>query len=380
MTKRDYYEILGLSRDAGDDDVKKAYRKLAMQYHPDRNPGDKEAEERFKEASEAYEILKDPQKRQRYDAYGHAGVKGGYDSFAGFDFDLSDALRTFMSEGIFGDFFGAGAGRGQGRRRAQQRGSDLQLRIALTLEEIASGVTKKIKLRKLIKCDTCSGSGATQGSQPINCTACGGTGEIRNVSRSFFGQFVNVSTCPQCHGEGKVIKDPCVSCHGEGRIKGEGTIEVTIPAGVSTGNYMTIRNEGNAGPRGGAPGDAILLIEEKEHKAFDRHGDDILYDLILSFPQLALGDNVEIPTLKGKAELDIAPGTQVGKILRMKGKGIPHLKGHGSGDQLVRVMVWTPTKLSAKEKDLLKELAQAENFVPPKSAKGIFEKIKEVFS
>lgn len=380
MTKRDYYEVLGLSRDAGDEDIKKAYRKLAMQYHPDRNPGDSEAEAKFKEASEAYEILKDPQKRQRYDAYGHAGVKGGFDSFAGFDFDLSDALRTFMSEGIFGDFFGMGAGRGQTRRRAQQRGTDLQIRIALTLEEIASGVTKKIKLRKLIRCESCSGSGALHGSQPVTCNACGGTGEIRNVSRSFFGQFVNVSTCSQCYGEGKVVKDPCPACQGEGRVKGERTIEATIPAGVSTGNYMTIRNEGNVGPRGGAPGDAIVLIEEKEHKFFDRHGDDILYDLLLGFPQLALGDKVEIPTLKGKAELDIAPGTQIGKLLRMKGKGIPHLKGHGSGDQLVRLMVWTPTKLNNKEKDLLKQLAHSENFTPPKSAKGIFEKIKEVFS
>lgn len=379
MTKRDYYEILSLSKQASEDEIKKAYRKLAMQYHPDRNPGDKQAEEKFKEASEAYEVLKDSQKRQRYDAYGHAGVKGGFDSFSGFDFDLSDALRTFMSEGIFGDFFGMG-GRTQSRRNSRPRGSDLQLRIALTLEEIATGVTKKIKLRKLIKCETCSGTGGKKGSQPISCLMCGGTGEIRNVSKSFFGQFINVTTCSQCHGEGKVTKDVCLMCQGDGRIKGESTIDVNIPAGVSTGNYISIRNEGNAGPRGGASGDAIIFIEEKEHKFFERHGDDILYDLILSFPQLALGDNVEIPTLSGKAELDIAAGTQVGKILRMRGKGISHLKGHGSGDQLVRIMVWTPTKLSHSERDLLKKLANSENIIPPKSAKGIFEKLKEVFS
>ncbi|MFQ5630387.1 MAG: molecular chaperone DnaJ [bacterium] len=379
MTKRDYYEILGLSREASDDDVKKAYRKLAMEYHPDRNPGDKGAEEKFKEASEAYEVLKDSQKRQRYDTYGHAGMKGGFDSFSGFDFDLSDALRTFMSEGVFGDFFGMG-GRGQSRGNRRPRGADLQLRVALTLEEIATGVTKKFKLRKQVKCETCTGSGGRQGSQPVACPACGGTGEIRNVSRSFFGQFINVSMCSRCHGEGRVIKDVCLACQGDGIVKGETTIEVTIPAGVSSGNYITIRNEGNAGPRGGAPGDAIVFIEEKEHNFFQRHGDDILYDLIASFPQLALGDKVEIPTLKGKAELDIAPGTQVGKILRMRGKGIPHLKGHGSGDQLVRIVVWTPTKLSHFEKDLLKKLADSENIVPPKSAKNIFDKLKDVFT
>lgn len=379
MTKRDYYEILGLRRDASEEEIKKAYRKLAMEYHPDRNPGDKMAEEKFKEVSEAYEVLKDPQKRQRYDAYGHAGLKGGFDTFGGFDFDLSDALRTFMSEGIFGDFFGMG-GRGRTRGNNRPRGSDLQIRIHLTLEEIASGVTKKIKLRKLVRCDACGGTGSEAGSQPVTCPACNGTGEIRNISRSFFGQFINVTTCGQCHGEGRVIKNVCRVCQGEGRVKGESTISVTIPAGVSSGNYLTVRNEGNAGPRGGAPGDVIVFIEEKEHPHFERHGDDILYDLILSFPQLALGDTVEIPTLTGKAELEIAPGTQVGKILRMRGKGIPHLRGHGRGDQLVRIMVWTPTKLTHQEKELLKKLAKSENIVPPKSAKSIFEKLKEVFS
>lgn len=378
MAKRDYYDVLGVRRDASDEDIKRAYRKLAMQFHPDRNPGDQKAEESFKEASEAYEILKDPQKRRRYDTYGHAGVKGATDGFSGFDFDLSDALRTFMSESFFNDIFGMG-GRGS-RRREQPRGTDLQIKIALTLEEIATGVSKKVKLKKQMPCETCGGSGAQQGSSPATCPQCSGTGEIRQVSRSIFGQFINVSTCPQCHGEGRIIKDPCTKCQGEGRTRGESTISVTIPPGVSTGNYLTIRNEGNVGHKGGAPGDVIVFIEEKEHKYFERHGDDILYDLPLSFPEAALGSKVEIPTLNGTAEIEIAAGTQSGKILRMRGKGIPHLKGHGRGDQLVRVLVWTPTKLGKKEKELLKKLMESESMRPQASSEGFFSRIKSVFS
>jgi len=373
---KDYYEILGITRNADPNEIKKAYRKLAMQYHPDKNPGDKHAEEKFKEVSEAYEVLKDPAKRRRYDQFGHSGLKGGFDTFGGFEFDLSDALRTFMSEGFgFGDFFGTST-----RSRSQRskiRGNDLQIHLTLTLEEIAAGVTKKIKLKRYIKCQTCNGSGIKTGSSAAVCSLCHGTGEIRQASRTIFGQFINVTTCSECNGEGKIIKDPCNTCNGEGRVKGESTISVNIPAGVATGNYISLRGEGNIGPKGGPPGDAIIIIEEKEHPHFERHGDDILYDLYLSFSQVALGDHVEVPTLNGKASLSIASGTQSGKILRMKGKGISHLNHHGKGDQLVRIFVWTPTKLSEKEKKLFYELAECDAIKPPAGDKSFFRKVKE---
>lgn len=375
MTK-DYYEILGLSRNADANQVKKAYRKLALQYHPDKNPENKQAEAKFKEVSEAYEVLKDPDKRRRYDQFGQSGLKGGFEGFGGFDFDLGDALRTFMSAGFgFGDFFGTA---GQTRSRtARIRGSDLQLRLQLSLEEIATGVTKKIKMKRYSKCETCNSSGVKKGSSSAVCPLCKGTGEIRQASRTIFGQFINVTTCSECGGEGKVIKEPCPDCHGDGRVKAENTITVGIPAGVATGNYITLRGEGHVGPRGGPAGDAIVIIEEKEHPNFERHGDDILYDLYLSFSQAALGDEVEVPTLNGKAQLTIAAGTQSGKILRMRGKGIQHLNHHGKGDQLVRAMVWTPTKLSDKEKELFYKLSESEAIKPPKGDKGFFRKVKE---
>lgn len=373
---KDYYEVLGIPRNADANEIKKAYRKLAMQYHPDKNPGDKQAEEKFKEVSEAYEVLKDPEKRRQYDQFGQAGLKGGFDTFSSFGFDLSDALRTFMSEGFgFEDFFGGGV-RSRGGR-ARTRGSDLQLRLELTYEEIATGVTKKIKLKRYVKCDVCGGNGLKKGSTPVTCSLCHGTGEIRQASRTIFGQFINVTTCSQCHGEGKIIKDACNACSGEGRIKTDATLTVNIPAGVATGNYLTLRGEGHAGPRGGPAGDAIVVIEEKDHPYFERHGDDILYDLYLSFSQVALGDEVEVPTLNGRASLTIVPGTQSGKILRMRGKGIPHLNHSGKGDQLVRVLVWTPTKLSEKEKKLFRELAQSEAVKPPQADKSFFKKVKD---
>jgi len=374
MSKRDYYEVLGVAREANDEDIKKAYRKLAMQYHPDRNPGNKEAEEKFKEAAEAYEILKDDAKRQRYDAYGHAGVKGGHDGFGGVDVDLADALRTFMSEGFgFGDFFNLGRTRNSG----PTRGSDLQIRIKLTLEEVATGVAKKIKLRRLMNCETCGGTGAESGSKPVKCPACNGTGQIRQVSRSIFGQFVNITTCGQCAGNGKVVQNPCPVCTGEGRVQGEKAISVDVPAGVNSGNYITVRGEGNAGPRGGPPGDALIFIEEKEHEYFERHGDDILYDLAIGITQAVLGDEVEIPTLSGAAKLEISPGTQSGKILRMRNKGIPHLNGYGSGDQLVRVVVWIPAKISSDERRLFEQLSRHADLRPPKDDRSFFKKMKD---
>ncbi len=375
MIKRDYYEILGVQKAASEEEIKKAYRKLAMQYHPDRNPGDKHAEEKFKEIAEAYEVLKDPQKRQRYDRYGYGGLKGGFEGFSGFDFDLADALRTFMSESFgFGDFFGSGRDRRSTRRK---KGADLQIKLTLTLEEIATGVQKQIKLKKLVVCEVCNGSGSAPGTSSSVCPYCHGSGELRQVAQSFFGQFVNITTCLYCKGEGRVVKDACKGCAGEGRHKGEDVITIDIPAGVAAGNYLTVRGAGNVGLQGGPAGDAIIVIEEQEHKFFERHGDDILYDLPLSFSKAALGAEVEIPTLNGKVQLQIQPGTQTNKILRLRGKGIPRLRNHGKGDQLVRVLVWTPTELSAKDRKLFEELSKSENLKPPPNERGFFAKVKE---
>ncbi len=381
MAKRDYYEVLGLGRDASEEDVKKAYRKLALQYHPDRNPGNKDAEAKFKEATEAYEVLKDAEKRPSYDRYGHAGVTAGA-GFGGFDFntfDLSDALRAFMRDfgsfSIFDDFFGGTTART--RRRGGPRGRDLQVRLKLTLEEIATGVEKRIKLNRMVKCDQCTGTGAAKGTSKVSCPRCEGTGQIRKVSRSFFGQFVNVAACDYCQGEGQVIQKPCPVCGGQGRIKGTSTITVKVPAGVVTGNYIPIRGSGDVGPRGGTSGDLIVLIEELEHDLFRRREDDLIYELPVSFSQAALGDQKEVPTLDGKVNLKIPSGTQSGKIVRLKGKGIPHLHGYGRGDELIRIVVWTPTKLSREEKEILERLAQFPGAKPPRAGKGFIDKLRE---
>ena len=369
---RDYYEILGVDKAATDDAIKKAYRKLAMQYHPDRNQGDDQAEEKFKEVTEAYEVLRNPSKRQRYDRYGHAGLKGGAGGL-GVDFDLSDALRTFMSEG-FGDFFGMGRG---GRRSGVRRGNDLQVRLKLTLEEVATGVEKKIKLKKFVACEVCSGTGASAKDGYVTCLQCQGAGEVRQVSQSLFGQFVNIATCPRCHGEGKIVKNPCSVCSGEGRVEGISVVSVDVPAGVTSGNYMTVRGEGNAAPRGGENGDVIVLIEEAEHDYFERHGDDVLYDLPLSFAQVVLGAEVEVPTLNGKAKLHVQAGTQSHKILRMRNKGLPHLRGGGRGDQLVRVLVWTPNKLTPETRGLIQTLGDGGDIDPPEADTSFFDRVKE---
>jgi len=369
---RDYYEVLGVDKAATDDVIKKAYRKLAMQHHPDRNPGDKQAEESFKEVTEAYEVLRDSQKRQRYDRYGHAGLKGAAGGF-GFDFDLSDALRTFMSEG-FGDFFGMGRG---GGRSGVRRGKDLQVRLKLTLEEIADGVEKKIKLKKFVACEACSATGASANGGYTTCLQCQGAGEVRQVSQSLFGQFVNIATCPRCHGEGRIVSDPCSVCSGEGRIEGTSVVSIDVPAGVTSGNYMTVRGEGNAAPRGGENGDVIVLIEEVEHEHFERHGDDVVYDLLLSFAQAALGADIEVPTLNGKAKLHVPAGTQSHKILRMRNKGLPHLRGGGRGDQLVRVVVWIPSKLTPEARRLIQTLEDSGDIAPQEADSSFLDRVKE---
>lgn len=394
MAKRDYYEILEIARDANPEDVKKAYRKAALKYHPDRNPDNKDAEEKFKEAAEAYEVLGDADKRRRYDQYGHAGMRAGAD-YHGYT-DINDIFSSFsdifggsFGGGIFDEVFGGGGGRARQRQRAAgggAAGSDLKIRLKLSLEEIASGVEKKIKIRRWKACDTCSGSGAKRGTSKTTCTACNGSGEVRHVSRSVFGQFVSISTCSACGGEGKIVKDRCPDCSGEGRVQGESTIKVSVPAGVSEGNYIPLRGQGNVGQRGGPSGDLLVIIEEEPHAVFTRHGDDVMLDLLVAFPDAALGAEVEIPTLTGKARLKIDPGTQSGRILRMREKGIPSLNGRSPGDQLVRVNVWVPTKLSKEEKTRLQELSKSENFAPKpgdKSAhseKSFFSAIRNLFS
>jgi len=383
MAKRDYYEILGLDRNATEEDIKRAYRKLALQYHPDRNPGNKEAEEKFKESTEAYEVLKDPVKRRKYDQFGHVGVGAGAGTgFEGFDFgtfDLGDALRTFMRDfGGFGfeDFDIFGERRASRSRRGPLKGEDLQIKLKLTLEEIATGVEKKIKLKRMVRCSACDGTGADRGTSKRTCPTCHGTGEVRKVSRLVIIQSIIVTTCNLCGGSGEVIEKACSECGGDGRVRDDSTITVKVPAGVTTGNYISLRGAGNYGKRGGPPGDVLVFIEEQEHPYFTRDEDDLIYELAISFPQAALGSEAEIPTLDGRVNLKIPSGTQSGKLFRMRGKGIPHLHSYGKGDQIVRVLVWTPTSLSAEEKRLLKELSEKSGIKPPKGDKDFFERLK----
>jgi molecular chaperone DnaJ len=378
MSKRDYYEILGVSKSASDDEIKKAYRKLAMQYHPDRNPDNKEAEDKFKEAAEAYEVLSDKDKRGKYDRFGHNGLKGGQD-FHGFS-DVNDIFSHFSDifggfgggaggGSIFDDFFGGAAG-SSGRSRGRQRssgtpGSDLKVTLKLTLEEIATGSTKKIKLKKHKTCGTCNGSGAKDANAFQTCSVCQGAGEVRQVSRSLFGQFVNIQPCQNCSGSGKIISSPCVSCKGEGRQYEESTIKINVPAGVTDNSYMTLRGEGNAGKNGGPAGDIIVVFNELPHEYFTRDGDDIIYDLYISYPEAVMGSEVEIPTLNGRAKLKIEAGIQPGKFLKMRDKGVQHLNRHGSGDQLVKVNIYVPKKVTSKEKELLQDLQKQPNIKVP---------------
>lgn len=383
MTQRDYYEILSVTKTATPEEIKVAYRRLAMQHHPDRNQGDASAEDKFKEAAEAYEVLSDTDKRSRYDRFGHQGVKGapGFQEFNNIN-DVFSAFGDIFGNTIFGDMFGGG-GRSQGGRRKQghgTQGADLKVRLTLPLEEIAAGIEKTIKIRHWKSCTACSGKGAKGASGYASCTVCNGTGELRQMSRSVFGQFVNISPCVTCAGTGEILKDPCDQCEGEGRLEGESTVKVTIPAGVRTGNYLTVTGKGQAGRRGGPAGDAMVVIEEQEHDFFEREEDDVYDSLIVDFPTAALGGEFEVTTLLGTSTVKIDAGTQPGTEIRLKGKGIPHLNARGAGDHIIRFTIYVPTSLSAKEKTSLKDLAKSEHFQPKEREKGFFDRVKEVFS
>jgi len=358
MSKRDYYEVLGIGRGATAEELKKAYRRLALKYHPDRNPGDHEAEAKFKEATEAYEVLRDPGRRAQYDRFGHAAAQGmGGFSFDFGGFDLSDALRAFMRDfgSPFGDIFGAPGG---ARRGGRMRGSDLRVKVSLTLEEIAGGTEKKIKFKRLAGCPSCGGSGAKEGTTPVTCPDCKGTGEVRRVQRSLFGQIMNVTACGTCGGEGSIVDEPCPECRGERRTEIGETVLVKIPAGISHENYIPIRGKGNDGLRGGRAGDLLVYIEEIEHPVFERRGDDIYCNVPISYSVAALGGEIEVPTLDGDHKLKIPSGTQSNKVFKLRGKGLPHLGRRGRGSELVRTIVWVPTKVGKEEKKLLEELSK----------------------
>jgi len=381
-TKRDYYEILGVARSASQDEIKKAYRKVAMQYHPDRNPNNKEAEEKFKEAAEAYEVLSDPDKRAQYDRFGHAAMGGAGRGYGG-GMNMEDIFSNFgdiFGEDIFGSFFGGN--RGGSRRGRGTRGSNLRVKIRLTYEEIAKGANKKIKVKKYVPCAHCNGLGAKDRNAFQTCGTCGGSGQVRKVTQTFLGQMQTVTTCPTCQGEGQTITSKCSHCKGEGRVYGEEMVSIDIPAGVGEGMQLSMSGKGNAGERGGAPGDLLILIEEEPHPELHRDGLNVAYDLHISFPDAVFGTQVEVPTIDGKAKIKIPAGTQSGKIFRLKGKGFPSVNSYEKGDQLIHVNVWTPQHITAEEKAILEKLQQADNFQPnpEKSEKGFFEKVRDIFS
>ena len=388
MSKRDYYEILGVPKNAPAEEIKKAYRKVAMQFHPDRNPGDKAAEEKFKEAAEAYEILSDADKKAQYDRFGHAGVSGsGRGGFGGAGMNTEDIFSQFgdiFGEDLFGSFFGGGgrSSRAGGGRSRGVRGSNLRIKLKLNYEEIAKGVTKSVKVKKYVSCTTCGGSGAKDKNSVQTCGTCGGNGQVKRVTNTFLGQMQTVTTCPTCNGEGTTITVKCGNCKGEGRVYGEETVTLDIPAGVQEGMQLSVGGRGNAGERGGMAGDLIVLIEEEQHKELHRDGLNVAYELHISIPDAVFGTQVEVPTIDGKAKIKIPAGTQSGKIFRLKGKGFPEVNGYSKGDQLIHVNVWTPQHLNAEEKTILEKLSSSQNFQPKpdKSEKSFFDKMREMFS
>ncbi len=383
MAKRDYYEVLGVEKNASDSEIKKAYRKLAMKYHPDKAGDDKEAEEKFKEASEAYEVLSDKDKKARYDQYGHAGLEGafGQGGFSWSDFTHASDFSDLFGEGgfssIFEQFFG-GFGGGSGRSRSQRRnrGEDLQLEISISLKEVNDGAEKKLKIKIKDTCDSCNGSGSADGSSET-CPQCNGQGQVRQVRQSLFGQIQTVGECPTCHGKGKIIKNKCSKCNGSGRVDTFKEIKIKIPAGIDDGQYFRLRGQGNVGLNNGERGDIIVLVHVKEHDLFEREGANLILEYPISFSQAALGDEVKVPTINGKIKLKVPEGTQSGKVLRLRGQGLPHVNSTYKGDLYIKLMVITPTKLSSKERELLKELQAFDSEKKLKPGKGFFDKLKE---
>ena len=386
-TKRDYYEVLGVEKTASEAEIKKAYRKLAIQYHPDKNPGDKEAEEKFKEAAEAYSVLSDKDKRARYDQFGHAGMGGaaggGFSDFG--DFDLNDIFSSVFGHGFsgFGGFGGFGGGGGRASQR-KFRGSDLRVKVKMSLKDVSTGVEKKFKLKKYVVCEHCHGTGAEGDGATETCPTCHGTGSVTRTQQSIFGMMQTQSVCPQCNGEGKIIKNKCKHCSGEGIVYGEEVVEVKIPAGVAEGMQLTVNGKGNAGKRNGVPGDLLVVIEEEAHPDLIRDENDLIYNLLLSVPTAALGGAVEIPTIDSKVKVKIEPGTQPGKVLRLRGKGLPSVNSYGysngTGDLLVNVSVYIPETLSKEEKQAMEKMQNSDNFMPNMSVKEkIFKKFKSFF-
>ncbi|GAA3964263.1 molecular chaperone DnaJ [Hymenobacter antarcticus] len=375
-TKRDYYEILGIAKNAAADEIKSAYRKMAIKYHPDKNPDDPSAEDKFKEAAEAYEVLSHPEKRARYDRYGHQGMGNGG---GGGPQNMEDIFSQFGD--IFGGdgFFGGGR---QGGGRRQRKGSNLRIKLKLDLEEIANGVEKKIKVKRYVACQPCSGTGAKNGTDLKTCATCQGQGQTKRVVNTMLGQMVSSSTCPTCNGEGKTIVSTCDVCKGEGRQLHEEVIPINIPAGVANDMQLSMNGKGNFPERGGVPGDLLIQIEEEPHEFLKRDGNNIMFEQYISFVDAALGASLEVPTIEGKVKIKVDPGTQPGKILRLRGKGIKDLNGYGRGDQLIHLNVWTPKNVSNQERELLEKLRDSDNFTPHpgKNEKGFFEKVKEYFA
>lgn len=382
MAKKDYYELLGVDKGVSAEDLKKAYRKLAIKYHPDKNPGDKEAEEKFKEIAEAYSVLSDADKRARYDRFGHEGMGGASGFGGGGGVNMEDIFSQFGD--IFGDaspfssFFGGGGG----GRRAVRKGSDLRIKLKLDLEEIANGVEKKIKVKRYVSCKSCSGNGSKNGTSLNTCTTCNGTGQTKRVQQTMLGQMVTSSTCHTCNGEGKVVVDRCEVCFGEGRVLEEDMLTIKIPGGVGEGMQLSMTGKGNVPTRGGVSGDLLIQIEEIEHPTLKRDGNNVAYDLMLNFADLALGSEIEVPSIGGKVKITVKPGTQSGEVLRLKGKGIKDLNGYGTGDQLIYVNVYTPKHLSTEEKEILQKLKDSPNFQPKSGSegKGFFSKMKDFFN
>lgn len=384
MAKRDYYEVLEVAKNATQAEIKAAYRKKALQFHPDKNPGDHTAEDKFKEAAAAYEILGDEQKRARYDQYGHAGVEGGAGGFGGRGMTVEDIFEHFGdifggSFGGFGGFGGFSGGRSRGRR--VNKGANLRVKVKLNLKDIANGVEKKLKVNKYVACKPCNGTGAQGGSSYSDCSTCRGSGQVTRVSNTFLGQMQTTTTCPSCGGDGKTITSKCTGCYGEGIVKENEVITVNIPAGVGEGMQMTVAGQGNAPRRGGVNGDLLVVIEEEKHPELIRDGNDLIYNLYLAFPEAALGTTVEIPIVEGKAKIKIEPGIQPGKILRLRGKGLPDVNGYGKGDLLLNINVWIPKSLSKEEKSLMEKLKGSKNFepAPDPSDRGFFDRMKSYF-